>query len=252
MAFWIHYWTTLKTKICRGKISCELEKPVEEFSKHNASKDGYRSSCKECAQIYKKQYRQENQEKIAFYMETYRKEHQDQISAQTKIYYENNKEDILEYRKEYKVEYNKQNKEAILKKQNEREAKRMKSDPVFKVRRRVSASIRAMLKTNDVAKNGKSILEFLPYTIDELKTHLEKQFEPWMTWENHGSYKTATWDDSDPATWTWQIDHIIPHSTFQYASMEDEAFKKCWALANLRPLSAKQNNLDGTTRIRHK
>lgn len=27
--------------------------------------------------------------------------------------------------------------------------------------------------------------------------------------------------------------------------MEDENFKKCWALSNLRPLSAKQNVLDG-------
>jgi hypothetical protein len=33
--------------------------------------------------------------------------------------------------------------------------------------------------------------------------------------------------------------------------MEDDNFKKCWALNNLRPLSAKQNILDGTTKIRH-
>ncbi len=31
----------------------------------------------------------------------------------------------------------------------------------------------------------------------------------------------------------------------------DEDFKKCWSLDNLRPLSAKQNLLDGNTRIRH-
>lgn len=46
-------------------------------------------------------------------------------------------------------------------------------------------------------------------------------------------------------------EHIIPHSTFQYLSMEDESFKKCWALENLRPLSAKINNFDGANRIRH-
>ena len=27
--------------------------------------------------------------------------------------------------------------------------------------------------------------------------------------------------------------------------MEDDNFKKCWALENLRPLSAKQNIVDG-------
>lgn len=30
---------------------------------------------------------------------------------------------------------------------------------------------------------------------------------------------------------------------FKQSSMEDEEFKECWALDNLRPLSAKQNLL---------
>jgi len=34
--------------------------------------------------------------------------------------------------------------------------------------------------------------------------------------------------------------------------MSEPNFQKCWALNNLRPLSAKQNILDGTQRIRHK
>ena len=64
-------------------------------------------------------------------------------------------------------------------------------------------------------------------------------------------YVAATWDDSDPATWTWQIDHIIPQSDLPYTSMTDYNFRRCWALENLRPFSAKQNQLDGVTRIRH-
>jgi len=35
------------------------------------------------------------------------------------------------------------------------------------------------------------------------------------------------------------------------ASMEDENFKKCWSLDNLRPLNSKQNILDGSNRIRY-
>ena len=46
-----------------------------------------------------------------------------------------------------------------------------------------------------------------------------------------------TWNDNDQSTWTWNIDHIIPQSTLPYTSMDDEIFKKCWALENLRPLS---------------
>lgn len=49
----------------------------------------------------------------------------------------------------------------------------------------------------------------------------------------------------------WQLDHIIPHSEFKYISVENEVFKKCWALENLRPYSAKQNLLDGVNKTRH-
>ena len=72
-----------------------------------------------------------------------------------------------------------------------------------------------------------------------------------MTWNNWGPYNAKQWKDDDSSTWTWNIDHIIPQSDLPYLSMEEENFRKCWALSNLRPLSAKQNNYDGTTKIRH-
>lgn len=87
--------------------------------------------------------------------------------------------------------------------------------------------------------------------MDELKEHLEKQFECWMNWKNYGKYDSKVWIENDSSTWTWQIDHIIPQSTFKYTSMENEEFKKCWELNNLRPLSSKQNFMDGVLRVRH-
>ena len=96
---------------------------------------------------------------------------------------------------------------------------------------------------------NKSIINFLPYTIQQLKDHLEKQFEPWMNWNNYGIYYTNLWNDNDPSTWVWSIDHIIPQSKLPYTSMEDDNFKKCWALDNLRPYSAKQNIIDGNKRF---
>ena len=68
---------------------------------------------------------------------------------------------------------------------------------------------------------------------------------------NYGKYYPKKWDDNDKSTWVWNIDHIKPHSEFHYESMEDDSFKECWALSNLRPLSAKQNILDGASRTRH-
>ena len=37
------------------------------------------------------------------------------------------------------------------------------------------------------------------------------------------------------------IDHIRPDSSFDYKSVEDKEFQKCWALGNLRPLDAIKN-----------
>lgn len=34
----------------------------------------------------------------------------------------------------------------------------------------------------------------------------------------------------------WEIDHIIPLNLFSYETEQDEQFKICWSLINLRPL----------------
>ena len=106
-------------------------------------------------------------------------------------------------------------------------------------------------KNLNISKNNESCIKHLTYSINELVLHLEKQFEPWMNWKNRGKYDPKIWDDNDSSTWRWNVDHIIPRSTFKYTSMDCDEFKKCWALNNLRPLSAKQNILDGARRTRH-
>jgi hypothetical protein len=122
---------------------------------------------------------------------------------------------------------------------------------IFKLRTNMSNAINMALKSANGSKQGKSVMDFLSYDIEELKAHLESQFEPWMTWNNQGKYVAETWKDNDQSTWTWNIDHIIPQADLPFASMGDENFRKCWALSNLRPYSSKQNQLDGATRVRH-
>ena len=80
----------------------------------------------------------------------------------------------------------------------------------------------------------KEIVELLGYDIKELKEHLEKQFEPWMTWNNLGV-------TSKEPKQTWQIDHIRPISTFNITGINCDDFKKCWALNNLHPLDSYVN-----------
>ena len=149
--------------------------------------------------------------------------------------------------KQYHRDYSHRNK-AKLKVWRAAMHQRRKSDPIYIMRTFTSTSVRGTLRRKGYSKNRKSIWKHLPYTAISLKEHLEKLFEPWMTWSNHGVYRPSNWNDADVTTWTWQIDHIIPQSKLPYTSMQDTNFQKAWALENLRPLSAKQNIIDNNRR----
>ena len=242
-------------KICN---KCKISKKITDFHKnqnwckeckaiYNKSdnyknyKNEYNSSKKDEMALYNKQYYEENKNNILTHNKEYRLNNKEKIALNNKIYYENNKEKISKYNENY-YEINKDH---ILSTNLMYITKRYANDLLFKLKKIISAAVRYRLFINNSSKNKKSVVKFLPYTIEQLKQNLEFKFEPWMNWNNHGKYNKKTWNDNDQSTWTWQLDHIIPHSTFEYKSMEDDEFKKCWALENLRPYSAKQNILDG-------
>jgi hypothetical protein len=113
---------------------------------------------------------------------------------------------------------------------------REKDDLAYLLKRRIGALLR-----NGVFKNGKRTFDILGYTPEQFVIHMESLFEPWMSWDNWGMYNPNTWDDFDSSTWTWQIDHIKPISSFDIKTVEDPWLNKCWALENLRPFSSKEN-----------
>lgn len=118
------------------------------------------------------------------------------------------------------------------------------SRPDVKLKKRVSRAIHHALRKRGSSKTADT-LSFLPYGIKDLKKHLESQFEPWMSWENWGKYNPSTWDDSNPKTWTWQLDHKIPMANHTYSCQDDPGFLEAWKLENLRPLRAKDNIILG-------
>ena len=81
---------------------------------------------------------------------------------------------------------------------------------------------------NNTYPHLKSFVKKFDFTPEEFKTHIENQMESWMCWSTYGT--------------TWAIDHIVPQSSFCYESYNDEEFKKCFALSNLRPLCSAENN----------
>ena len=275
-------------KICS---KCHETKDISLFPHQNKDgKIISNSWCKACMSFYKKQYYKENKEEIgrkqkvynklhkeerAAYFEQYNEDNKEALSEYREEYYQENKEDKLEYAKEYRnredikiknSEYQKEyrenntdqlseyiqdyqlkNKDSL----NEKRRLRKKNDINFKLRTSISSYISFQLRTSGKSKESDSCLKYLTYSIQELRDHLESLFDPWMSWDNYGKYSKNTWNDNDQSTWTWNIDHLIPRSDLPYSSMTDDNFKKCWALSNLRPLSAKQNMIDGTSRARH-
>lgn len=228
-------------KICS---KCKLELLLECFGKLLSSKDGLNYACKICENKRNGNFRKIKEKELGMTLAKYtysqNKEYfhnikinltdeQKQIrSVKEQIRYELNKEEIAKKNKirrntpEYRI------------KANEKKRERRKFDIIFKLRQDVSRSIAKALKLEDSSKFGESITNYLPYTIEQLKIYIEFLFEPWMTWDNHGSYKIG-------GERKWNIDHIIPQSLLPYDSMEHPNFKKCWALENLMPLDAFEN-----------
>lgn len=101
----------------------------------------------------------------------------------------------------------------------------------WKAKRKLKKNTRAILyhrlKRRALHKKKNSTFDILGYTVDDLKTHLERLFQPGMSWDNYGN--------------EWHIDHIKPDVLFKYSEISSDEFKKCWSLDNLQPLWAKDN-----------
>lgn len=101
--------------------------------------------------------------------------------------------------------------------------KRKMQDPLYRLANTVGCMMRDVLvRNNNYGKNTRSI-EYLGCSIEYLKEHLEKQFEPWMNWENYGKYPDG-----------WDIDHSTPLAT---ATTIDELLPLLW-YTNLQPLNS--------------
>lgn len=209
----------------------------------------YREANKEKIKALTLAWRAANKEKLAeYYARTrkkrlaykvaYRAANKDKIAA----YKAATKERDAEYRKKYRAEnkdkvaaYRAKNKKRIsavtLAYGNEWRKKRMAADPAFKIR--IALRIRGIhaLKRQRTAKTFQSHIKFLGCTVEQARKHLESQFEPWMTWENHGFRG-------------WHIDHIKPLASFDLS--DPEQVKKAFHYTNLRPLHWQDNIKNGS------
>jgi len=208
-----------------------------------------------------REYYQQNKEKIKERVRQYRKNNKEKISSKRSVKnldkevlekkrevgkqrYQQNKEKVLIYQKQRyqqnkeKIkgsvsEYRKNNKEKI----NDWRRNRRKNDRLFNLMCNYRSRISGILKERGYRKKSKTY-QILGCSFEEFKEHLEKQFEPWMNWDNYGKY-------NGELNFGWDIDHVIPQSS---AKTEDELLQLNH-YTNLKPLCSyinrdiKRNNL---------
>lgn len=204
---------THDTKVCS---KCGVEKPLNEYykrvnkypAKRKRTSDGHAGFCKSCYVNKAKKWSADNPEK--------RKEI-------AKNWENNNKEKVKELRKKTRLKPESKQKNAEWRKKNVTKYLKNKrhSDSMFALRIKMRSIIRKAFDRNGYTKRSKS-QSIIGCTFEELKIHIESQFQPNMTWHNRSA---------------WHLDHRIPLAT---AKTEEDVIRLNH-YTNLQPLWAADN-----------
>jgi hypothetical protein len=186
-------------------IKCNKKQNYNEFYKSKKHKDGYFNICKKCN---KEKYISSREEKIE-YQKKYKENNLEKISSYNKGWRKKNKKYFQGYYKEWR----KKNKDKI----NEYNRQKYKESIQFKLKNILRSRFNDLLKKN---KKEKSIITLIGCSIKNFKLHLEQQFLPEMSWDNHGTI--------------WEIDHIIPCAKFDLTNIKQQ--KECFHYTNMQPL----------------
>ena len=209
--------TILKCRTAYGKAN--KEKILEYQSEYRLQNKKKRSNYQKNTKYKKKkqQYAVEHRPAILEYQKQYRVIKKEQISKQRKAHYLENKEKLCEDRRKYYIE----NKDKINKQGTVYMRRKRKESIEFRIKCNLSSRVRDVLKRN---LKSISAMKLLGCTISEFKTHLQKQFQPGMTFENYGE---------------WHIDHKTPCAIFDLIKPGEQ--KVCFNYMNLQPLWAIDN-----------
>lgn len=120
-------------------------------------------------------------------------------------------------------EYRQQNHEKYRKSVNAYRQQLKIVNPSYKImenlRRRINRALGSIRKS-------KHTIELIGCSVEQLWQHLENQFQPGMTRENHGYYG-------------WHIDHIKPLALFDLSDPKQQ--RQAFHFTNLQPLWAAEN-----------
>jgi hypothetical protein len=232
---------------------CRTFKPVTAYAKCNQAPDGLRRDCKDCANLYRKTKAHEagviprdqlgtpyndKGEKWCRYCGTWQ--------VPEAFPRDRTKRDGRNIRckacdKQRAKEYRKSTPPAVL-------AARLRDRYASNIQYRLRANLHNRLNwaLKGIAKSA-GTLELLGCTIDELKQHLEKQFQPGMTWDNHSPTGWHIGHRKD----CWQFDLTDPaqqRACFHYTNLFPQWAQDNWRQPKSRTDAAitRQNRVDGS------
>lgn len=197
---------------------CGIEKDQTEFTKRSALQSGYAAHCKSCAVKSAIEWNKAHPDKKKSGNKKWRETHKEHVKELHRIW------SASEKKKECDRRWRANNPEKNLASINRAAAVRL-STSRGRLNSAISSAIRSSLKHG--AKNNRHWENLVSFTIDQLRSHIEKKFTSKMNWENYGTY--------------WSIDHKIPVAVHNFERPEDIDFRLCWSLKNLQPMEKLAN-----------
>lgn len=216
--------------------ACGSVKPATEefFHVHKSGKLGLRAQCRDCRKARMREMIKEphHAAKRKAFQEAHtasgrkaelnrewRRNNPESAALSAKRYREKNREK----KRAYDQRWRDANRDLVRAKQDRAYRKEM-SCPAKVLKRRIRARLREMVKGIGSVRTE----AILGYTKEQLATHIQRQFTKGMTWEKLMSGEI-------------HIDHITPVSSFSITGIDCAEFRACWALPNLRPMWAIEN-----------
>ena len=189
----------MERKVCRA---CNIEKPAADFSPERRNADKLKSYCKQCMVKKVLAYRKKNIKKWRTYHSAYVEKNREALRVKQRAHYQATIDERRAYGRKYRKIYLKKEPKKIRDLARVYSRKRRSEDPMF----RLILNLRRRL--NHLLNGSKSqrTLELTGCDSKFLKSHLEAQFAPKMTWGNYGK---------------WHVDHIIPLSKYNLFDESD-------------------------------
>lgn len=174
------------------------------------------------------EYKSINKERITKNKKEYHYKNRENISKKVSEYYKKNPEKAKEKDLKNK-KWREDNKEWVIERGKRYLRKRLKEEPLFKLKQAVRQRVYKSIKYRGYTKKSKTF-EILDCTCEFFRSYIESKWQNWMNWDNYGKW-------NGELNYGWDLDHIIPIS----AAKTEEEVLKLNHYTNFQPLCSHVN-----------